>query len=872
MLNRSNRWAVAASLHLLLAWTVAHEAVATDVCEIIPWRDTCQQHAYCPNGLCPNVEVEYRADPQPVGSGKRWDLDAAPRVDGGFDLVWEWIYTPDPDDLDAEGRVYVGYQRVDESGAPVGVLDDGSACVLGLGANPEAFGGFAVWVGPGLDPVEKRCDRQSQDPDRKAVLWLDLSVFDDDTNPAECCYPHACPLMEGPFPNYVEPRRVLLDPVQYPPDKHRKAAVTDGRVVLWWECDGVCHDNSIAVDLHGCVLPAPGDNSGDSPCELGQTFVVADEPERAEHRARVAVSDITGPSGVVRRSMVAYEVCSDPEDCIRNSRVKGRYIYPDGNGVEGGLTGLTVGGEFDLSTADLRQLKPDVHGDVVVWSQVDDTAAGDARHNWGCQALVDEDGNLDFTRCKDSAFRISRPSREGAKHLAPTVWATAKGATLVAWNLRPESPSCSTEQHDDTELVVARLERAAMGCDAISGWCPLVVDGQQARGSIAQVTNHPGSHWAPRIAGNSPPTDPESERALVIWGDRRDAGCNSNFPRADAFYATIYPLCGAQSALDADADGVGDACDNCDQIKNPQQQDVDVDTWGDVCDNCPGTFNPGQEDFDGDGTGDACDNDADDDGIPTDDGDGQYDPCTGGNTTECDDNCPTTPNPIQFDGENGGAGDGVGDACDNCSSLVCTGTVACAGNLVNPGQENFDGDLLGDACDLDDDGDGREEGVNDPCPFDKKNKCDSCPVDEEVDTDTDGDGFADECDSCPTLSDPKEQEAACDSDGDGHGDRCDNCPTVSNPASNGVQQEDADGDSVGDACDPCTDTDGDGFGNPGFPANTCPVDNCPDVWNPVQADTDGDGIGNECEVTGGGCGNPNGECHELGLPGEGPPA
>jgi len=59
---------------------------------------------------------------------------------------------------------------------------------------------------------------------------------------------------------------------------------------------------------------------------------------------------------------------------------------------------------------------------------------------------------------------------------------------------------------------------------------------------------------------------------------------------------------------------------------------------------------------------------------------------------------------------------------------------------------------------------------------------------------------------------------------------------------------DADGDNIGDLCDECTDTDGDGFGNPGFAANTCAVDNCPDTPNPDQADADSDGIGDVCDI------------------------
>jgi hypothetical protein len=62
-----------------------------------------------------------------------------------------------------------------------------------------------------------------------------------------------------------------------------------------------------------------------------------------------------------------------------------------------------------------------------------------------------------------------------------------------------------------------------------------------------------------------------------------------------------------------------------------------------------------------------------------------------------------------------------------------------------------------------------------------------------------------------------------------------------------TDQSDLDDDGSGDACDECTDPDGDGYGNPGLPASTCPDDNCPDSANADQADGDGDDVGDVCD-------------------------
>ena len=164
-----------------------------------------------------------------------------------------------------------------------------------------------------------------------------------------------------------------------------------------------------------------------------------------------------------------------------------------------------------------------------------------------------------------------------------------------------------------------------------------------------------------------------------------------------------------QSANDLNADFIPDAC---------QGGDLDGDGVADYQDNCPTTPNPLQADSDGDGDGDACDNcvlfaNADQRDV---DGDGKGDVC---------DNCPAVANISQIDAD----GDGRGDACDNCQGIS------------NPTQEDNDGDNMGNVCDV--------------CPNDPAN-------------DGDHDGFCADVDNCPSVYNPGQE----DSDHDGFGNVC----------------------------------------------------------------------------------------------------
>nr|MBN2278872.1 thrombospondin type 3 repeat-containing protein [candidate division Zixibacteria bacterium] len=309
-------------------------------------------------------------------------------------------------------------------------------------------------------------------------------------------------------------------------------------------------------------------------------------------------------------------------------------------------------------------------------------------------------------------------------------------------------------------------------------------------------TDNGGADWST--------PEPISETGHEVVEDYRSADIGENGVRVVYSYSLIgddnvYLQMVRFDSIDYDGDGIYFYDDNCPLMSNTAQTDTDGDGCGDVCDNCPSLANPNQLDEDSDGVGDDCDN------------------------------CPALANSLQTDTD----GDEVGDECDNCPTVA------------NVSQDDADGDTIGDECDncpaaanldqLDGDGDGMGD------------VCDLC-------TDSDGDGYGDPgypgntctVDNCPDIY----NDDQADGDGDGVGDVCDNCLSIAN-----ADQLDADDDGLGDPCDDCTDIDGDGYGDPEYPANTCPDDNCPRVANPDQTDSNFDGIGDACDYI---CGDADG--------------
>ncbi|MCG8407847.1 MAG: thrombospondin type 3 repeat-containing protein, partial [Phycisphaerales bacterium] len=306
----------------------------------------------------------------------------------------------------------------------------------------------------------------------------------------------------------------------------------------------------------------------------------------------------------------------------------------------------------------------------------------------------------------------------------------------------------------------------------------------------------------------------------------------------------------------SDRDQFGDACDNCPYDDNPRQTDTDADGVGDLCDNCPQDFNPNQEDSNNNGVGDVCDN------------------------------CPDVPNPNLNDCD----GDGTGDVCEPAVAAVGSRYLVVSPLALGDGAC---WKLIVQGCGVDryvgePDANRVARLVDDESSASCKTATEWCKVyitGEEIipsrlyavlgtdGTVTVGLGFAQTWNWGDTDGDGDTDSADIDCVTDGFGGvfvgNCTffgadlmGCDTDQNinlsdilaatDASNGTSFTDVcpdvDGNGVADVCDTCVDSDGDGVGDPGFPQNTCPLnDNCPNVANTSQENADTDAHGDACD-------------------------
>lgn len=310
-----------------------------------------------------------------------------------------------------------------------------------------------------------------------------------------------------------------------------------------------------------------------------------------------------------------------------------------------------------------------------------------------------------------------------------------------------DGDACDTDLDGDGRLNaqdncprVSNYDQRDVNFDEIGDACARDIDGdsfENALDNCATIYNPSQSDldrdgkgdWCDPDADGDVVSDDGNSSAVI-----GDFYCDSNVLRDCDDNCRFVPN---RNQLDADANGVGDAC----------EFDVDGDGAANNLDNCPQIGNIAQSDFDLDGIGDPCDSDADGDGAPRfidcadldstlagwltiyadTDGDGRGDvrrpenicgaTAPEGWSTNGRDNCALTANGPDFADSDA---DGIGDACDgdadeddvpddgDGNGIVGDGVCAhlevddCDDNCQfdsNPGQADNDADGLGDACD-----------------------------------------------------------------------------------------------------------------------------------------------------------------------------
>ncbi len=131
-----------------------------------------------------------------------------------------------------------------------------------------------------------------------------------------------------------------------------------------------------------------------------------------------------------------------------------------------------------------------------------------------------------------------------------------------------------------------------------------------ACGPADDASNPPGTGSGPGLGGSTgeattpydPATNDRDGDGLMDAADNCAGIVNAD--QADADADGLGDAC--DGFADVDVDGFEDTLDNCQGAKNADQADADMDGVGDVCDSCPALANADQADLDADGLGDAC--------------------------------------------------------------------------------------------------------------------------------------------------------------------------------------------------------------------------------------------------------------------------
>ena len=498
-----------------------------------------------------------------------------------------------------------------------------------------------------------------------------------------------------------EPYRVHAVDVDGDGDVDLLSASQNDDKIAWYENDG--EENftpRVIVDADSGAAKADGardvhavDVDGDGDVDVLSASYVDDkiawyENDGAENFTPRVIVDAS--SGTDRAdgagSVYALDVDGDGDvDVLSASYVDDKIAWYENDGAENFTPRVIVDANSGAARADgawdVHAVDLDGDGDVDVLSAsyVDDKIAwyeNDGEENFTARVIVngdsgaaradgarsvhaldvDGDGDVDVLSASQSDDKIAWYENDGEENFTPRVIVDANSGAAKAdgaWDVH----AVDLDGDGDEDVLSASY-----------------VDDK-----IAWYENDGEENFTARVISVSV-GEPVAVTAVDLNGDGAlevvAAGWEDNISWF-SFESDNCPLVANEDQADADADGVGDACNDA--------EDADEDEWVNLLDNCPGVSNPDQIDTDGDGVGNACDeddHDADNDGWPDE-----------------TDNCPADPNPDQADAET----DGVGDVCDTNDDedgdSVLDAEDNCP-NAENPDQLDADQDGAGDACDV----------------------------------------------------------------------------------------------------------------------------------------------------------------------------